>query len=146
MPRGGEFRQRVDSELTWPFLVAHQMSASSAFVVLWAGWTSRRLFHAVHRLAAERIQNVRFFCFCCPVGGVDKSKTFPRRPQARRRADSSGNWDDVHGLAFAIVAAQAAGAVEDGVGAVVVLADLDPRFDKVGAQRARRDLQFQPVE
>src|SRR6266851_2991137 len=51
-PAGGP----VDSELTWPFLVAHQMSASSAFVVLWAGWTSRRLFHAVHRLAAERIQ------------------------------------------------------------------------------------------
>jgi hypothetical protein len=46
----------VDSELTWPFLVAHQMSASSAFVVLWAGWASRRLVHAVHRLAAERIQ------------------------------------------------------------------------------------------
>jgi hypothetical protein len=46
----------VDSELTCPLLVAHQMSASSAFVLLWAGWASRRLVHAVHRLAAERIQ------------------------------------------------------------------------------------------
>jgi hypothetical protein len=45
----------VDSELSCPVLVAHWMSASSAFVLMWAGWASRRLVHAVHRLAAERI-------------------------------------------------------------------------------------------
>ena len=30
-----EFIFYVDSELTWPVLVAHQMSASSVFVLLW---------------------------------------------------------------------------------------------------------------
>jgi hypothetical protein len=38
----------VDSELSCPVLVAHQVSASSGFVLLWAGWASRRLVHAVH--------------------------------------------------------------------------------------------------
>ena len=37
-------RQRI--ELSG--LVAHQVSASSGFVLLWAGWASRRLVHAVH--------------------------------------------------------------------------------------------------
>jgi hypothetical protein len=46
----------VDSELSCPVLVAHDMSASSGSVLLWAGWASRRLVHAVHRSAAtERI-------------------------------------------------------------------------------------------
>ena len=45
-----------------------------------------------------------------------------------------------------IVAAEASLAVEDRVGTVVVMADLDPRLDEVRAQRARRDLQLQPVE
>jgi hypothetical protein len=41
----------VDSELSCPVLVAQHMSASSAFVLLWAGWASRRLVHAVHRVS-----------------------------------------------------------------------------------------------
>ena len=45
----------VDSELTCPVLVAHQMSASSAFVLLWALWARRQRRPHVHRLAAERI-------------------------------------------------------------------------------------------
>jgi hypothetical protein len=36
--------------------------------------------------------------------------------------------------------------VEDGVGAVVILADLDDGSDIVGPQRALRDLQPQAVE
>ena len=44
----------VNSELSCPVLVAQHMSASSAFVLLWAGWASQRLVHAVHRRAAER--------------------------------------------------------------------------------------------
>ena len=66
-------------------------------------------------------------------------------PQAGRRADLSGfpGFDD---RALMIVAAETSLAVEDRVGAVVVLADLDPRLDEVRAQRARRDLQLQPVE
>jgi Transposase DDE domain len=41
----------VDSELSCPVLVAHQMSTSSAFVLLWAEWASWRLVHAVHRVS-----------------------------------------------------------------------------------------------
>src|SRR5665213_3827373 len=48
--------------------------------------------------------------------------------------------------ASAIVATETTRAVEDGVGAVVVLPNLDPRLDKVRAQRTCRDLQFQTVE
>ena len=45
-----------------------------------------------------------------------------------------------------VIAAEAARAVEDGVGSVVILADLDPRLDEMSAQRARWDLQFQSME
>src|SRR5665213_2158763 len=48
--------------------------------------------------------------------------------------------------ASAIVATETTRAVEDGVGAVVVLTDLDPSLDKVRAQRTCRDLQFQTIE
>jgi hypothetical protein len=51
-----------------------------------------------------------------------------------------------HGRASAIVATETTRAVEDGVGAVVVLTNLDPRLDKVRAQRTCRNLQFQQVE
>ena len=46
-----ETLRSVDSELSCPVLVAHQMSASSGFVLLWAGWASRRLVHAVHSVS-----------------------------------------------------------------------------------------------
>ena len=48
--------------------------------------------------------------------------------------------------AFSVVAAKAARTVEDGVGAVVIVADLDPRLDEMRPQRARRNLKFQLVE
>src|SRR5205823_10733814 len=59
-------------------------------------------------------------------------------PQAGRRADLSGfsNFGDRSSL---IVAAEASLAVEDRVGTVVVMADLDPRLDEVRAQRARSE-------
>ena len=66
-------------------------------------------------------------------------------PQAGRRADLSG-FSHFGDRSFLIVAAEASLAVEDRVGSVVVLADLDPRLDEVWAQRARRDLQLQAVE
>jgi hypothetical protein len=64
----GEF-VTVDSELTWPVLVAHQLSASSAFVLLWdcgqrvcvvhisTGWSPsgvRRPFFLVRKLRFDR--------------------------------------------------------------------------------------------
>ena len=45
--------------------------------------------------------------------------------------------------AFLVVAADAAGSVEDGVRAVGVDVDLDPRVHEMGPHRAFRDLQFQ---
>src|ERR1700738_4188547 len=61
------------------------------------------------------------------------------------RADLSG-FSGFGDGSFLIVAAEASLAVEDRMGSVVVLADLDPRLDEVCAQRARRNLQLQPIE
>ena len=49
-------------------------------------------------------------------------------------------------VAFAVIATKAALAEEDGVGAVGILSDLDFGFDKMRAQRAFGDLQFEAVE
>ena len=76
--------------------------------------------------------NVRCFCFCSAVGGVGKPQACPCRPQVCRRADLSG-FLKAHGSAIAAVAAEAARTMEDSVGSVVVLANLDPRFDEVRA-------------
>ena len=51
----GESRRCVDSELTCPVLVAHQMSASSAFVLPVGMWATRLRCPHFHRRAAERI-------------------------------------------------------------------------------------------
>jgi hypothetical protein len=62
----------------------------------------------------------------------------------RRRAELSGALDwAVLELSFLIVAADASGPMKDGVGAVGIDVDLDPRPDEVRAHRALRDLQFQ---
>jgi hypothetical protein len=42
-----------------------------------------------------------------------------------------------------VVAADASGSVEEGVGAVGIDVDLDPRLDEMGPHRAFGDLQFQ---
>ena len=47
---------------------------------------------------------------------------------------------------FAVVAADTSRAMEDGMGAVVLLAHLDGRSDVMGPQRALRDLQPQTME
>ena len=86
------------------------MSASSGFVLLWAGWASRRLVQ--------------------PSTGN------------RRRADLSGVFRISDGSVL-VVAADASGSVEEGVRAVGVDVDLDPRLDEVGPHRAFGDLQFQ---
>src|SRR6202050_4817886 len=62
-----------------------------------------------------------------------------------RRADLSGVFR-VIGLperSFLVVAADAARPVKDGVGAVGVDVDLDPRLDEMGTHRALRDLELQ---
>jgi hypothetical protein len=66
-------------------------------------------------------------------------------PQARRRANSSGASSviDRSELSFVVVAADAARSVKEGVGAVGIDMDLDPRLDEVRAHRALRDLQLQ---
>ena len=63
----------------------------------------------------------------------------------RRRADLSGALDRAVVLepAFLVVAADAAGSVKDGVRAVGVDVDLDPRPDEMGPHRAFGDLQFE---
>ncbi|MGH6823536.1 MAG: hypothetical protein ACREC4_08620, partial [Methylocella sp.] len=43
----------VDSELTWPVLVAHQLSASSAFVLLWAELVKGSSRHSLLEWPAE---------------------------------------------------------------------------------------------
>ena len=86
--------------------------------------------------------NVRFFWFCSPVGGVGKPEACPCRPQARRRADLSGVFR-ICDRSVLVVAADAAGPVEDGVGAVGVDVDLDPRPDEMRPHRALRDLELE---
>ena len=66
-------------------------------------------------------------------------------PQARRRADLGDAFFFPEGP-FLVVAAQTALAVKDGVASVGILAHFHPRLDEMGAQRAFRDLQLEPVE
>ena len=64
---------------------------------------------------------------------------------ACRRADLGGVFR-VIGLperSFFVVAADAARSMKEGVGAVGIDVDLDPRLDEMGAHRAWRDLQFE---
>ena len=64
---------------------------------------------------------------------------------ARRRADLGGVFR-VIGLperSFFVVAADAARPLKEGVGAVGIDVDLDPRLDEMGPHRAWRDLQFE---
>src|SRR5271166_4199517 len=107
----------VDSELTCPVLAAHQMPAASAFVPLWA----------CGRSAAS-------------------AKPSSTCPQARRRADLSGAFGVIVGLferSLIVVAADAARSVEEGVRAVRIEVDLDPRLDEMRPHRTWRDLQLQ---
>jgi hypothetical protein len=60
----------------------------------------------------------------------------------RRRADLSGVFRIFDGSVL-VVAADAAGSVEEGVRAVGVDLDLDPRLNEVRAHWAFGDLQFQ---
>ena len=65
-------------------------------------------------------------------------------PQARRRAELSGALDwDVLEPAFLIVASDAAGTMEEGVRAVRVDVDLDPRAHEMGPHRAFGDLELE---
>src|SRR5271168_680994 len=86
--------------------------------------------------------NVRFFWFCSAAGGVGKPEACPCRPQARRRADLSGVFR-ISDRSVLVVAADAAGPVEDGVGAVGVDVDLHPRPDEMRPHRALRDLELE---
>jgi hypothetical protein len=59
----------------------------------------------------------------------------------RRRADLSGVFG-VSDRSVLVVAADAARRMEDGVGAIGVHVDLDPRLDEMGLHRALRDLEL----
>src|SRR5258708_29390018 len=85
---------------------------------------------------------VRYLWFCSPVSGVGKPEACPCRPQARRRADLSGVFR-ISDRSVLVISADAAGSGEEGVGAVGVDVDLDPRLDEVRPHRAFGDLQFQ---
>ena len=61
---------------------------------------------------------------------------------SRRRADLSGVFR-ICDRSVLVVAADAAGPVEDGVGAVGVDVDLDPRPDEMRPHRALRDLELE---
>src|ERR1700685_1214956 len=61
---------------------------------------------------------------------------------SRRRADLSGVFG-ISDRSVLVVAADAAGPVEDGVGAVSVDVDLDPRLYEMGAHRAGRDVELE---
>ena len=60
----------------------------------------------------------------------------------RRRADLSGVFR-ISDHSVLVIAADAAGSVEESVGSVGIDVDLDPRLDEMGAHRAFGDLQFQ---
>ena len=81
--------------------------------------------------------------FPCGTGG--NAAALSPFPQARRRAELSGAFFIVAVLerSVGVVASDAAGSVEEGVGAVGIDVDLDPRLDEVGPHRAFGDLQFQ---
>ena len=79
----------------------------------------------------------------CGHGGEAKRR--PHVHRLGRRADLSGalGWGGVLEPSFVVVAADAAGPVEEGVRAVGVDVDLDPRPDEMRAHRAFRDLQLE---
>jgi hypothetical protein len=66
----------------------------------------------------------------------------PHFHSPRRRADLSGVFR-ISDRSVLVISADAAGSVEDGVRAVGIDVDLDPRLDEVGPHRAFGDLQFQ---
>ena len=100
----------AESELSCPVLVAHQLSASSVFVL--------------------------------PRGTVGNAAALSTFPQARRRADLGGVFGLSNG-SLVVVSADASWPVKDGVGAVGVDVDFDPRLDEMRPHRALRDLQLQ---
>ena len=63
-------------------------------------------------------------------------------PGFRRRADLSGVFR-ISDRSVLVVAADAAGSVEEGVRAVGIDVDLDPRLDEMRPQPAWRDLQLE---
>src|ERR1700733_1238439 len=83
--------------------------------------------------------------FVLPVGLWATRERCPHFPRARRRADLGGVFRFI-GLpesSLLVVAADAARSMEDGVGAVGVDVDLDPRPDEMGPHRALRDLELE---
>src|ERR1700760_3793876 len=85
---------------------------------------------------------VRFFWFCS-CGRVGKPEACPCRPQGfRRRADLSGVFR-ISDRSVLVIAADAAGSMEEGVRAVGIDVDLDPRLDEVRAHRAFGDLELE---
>ena len=60
---------------------------------------------------------------------------------SRRRADLSGVFR-ISDRSVLVVASDAARPVEDGVRAVGIDVDLDPRLDEMGPHRALRDLEL----
>ena len=87
---------------------------------------------------------VRFFCFCSASCGTVGKRGGLSTPSTgfRRRADLSGVFRIFDRSVF-VVAADAARPMKEGVGAVGIDVDLDPRLDEMGAHRAWRDLQFE---
>ena len=61
---------------------------------------------------------------------------------SRRRADLSGVFG-IFDRSLFVVAANAARPMEEGVGAIGIVMDLDPRLDEMRPHRAFRDLQLQ---
>src|SRR5271154_5755296 len=82
--------------------------------------------------------------FSCGRGGQAGGLSMPSTG-FRRRADLSGvfRFIGLPELSFFVVAADASGPVKDGVGAVGVEVDLDPRLDEMGPHRALRDLELE---
>src|SRR5690242_1949426 len=87
--------------------------------------------------------NVRFFWSCSASwAGWASRRLVHAVHEARRRADLSGVFR-ISDRSVLVIAADASGSVEDGVGAVGIDVDLDPRLDEVRPHRAFGDLQFQ---
>src|SRR5580698_8412228 len=77
-----------------------------------------------------------------PVGMWARRMPCPHFHNPRRRADLSGVFR-ISDHSVLVISADAAGSVEECVGAVGVDVDLDPRLDEMGPHRAFGDLQFQ---
>src|ERR1700729_4356806 len=78
---------------------------------------------------------VRFFWFCSAVGLWARLIPWPHFHSPRRRADLSGAFFIVAVLdrSVLVVASDAPRPVEDGVGAVGIDVDLNPRLDEMRA-------------